>query len=195
MWSDSIVFLNPFICDIANLLKRGKQISLISRQGDCKGDLLVVLCGFIGNIIIHSNNIEDKYMTNKQAHLEMIQGIVNRLSQNSFLLKGWTVVLISALIALAAKDTKLLYVYLAYFPSIAFWGLDGYFLYQERLFRKLYDRVRNLSDDEIDFSMNTSVIKDDVSPWLCVTFSITLIVFHGVILSSIILIMLLSNLI
>jgi hypothetical protein len=27
-------------------------------------------------------------------------------------------------------------------PTILFWGLDAYFLYCERLFRKLYDRVR-----------------------------------------------------
>ena len=58
-------------------------------------------------------------MSKKQGHLEMIQGVVNRLSHNSFLLKGWTVVLISALFALGAKDKNLLLVYLAYFPSIA----------------------------------------------------------------------------
>ena len=38
-------------------------------------------------------------MSSKLSHLEMIQGIVNRLSQNSFLLKGWTVVLVSGLFA------------------------------------------------------------------------------------------------
>jgi len=43
------------------------------------------------------------------------------------------------MLALAAKDTRFLFVYLAYFSAIAFWGLDGYFLHQERLFRKLYD--------------------------------------------------------
>jgi hypothetical protein len=128
-------------------------------------------------------------MSNKQAHLEMIQGIVNRLSHNSFLLKGWSVVLVSAMFALAAKDTQVLFVYLAYFPAIAFWLLDGYFLHQERLFRKLYDRVRTLSEDEIDFSMNTLVVKNNVDPWLFVTMSKTLVAFHGVILLSIILVM------
>jgi hypothetical protein len=132
-------------------------------------------------------------MSNKQAHLEMIQGIVNRLSHNSFLLKGWSVVLVSAMFALAAKDTQVLFVYLAYFPAIAFWLLDGYFLHQERLFRKLYDRVRTLSENEIDFSMNTVVVKEDVEPWLSVTISKTLVAFHGVILLSIILVMFIST--
>jgi hypothetical protein len=85
-------------------------------------------------------------MENKRKHLEMIQGIVNRLAHCSFLLKGWSVILVSALFALAAKDAKIYFIYLAYFPAIAFWGFDGYFLWQERLFRKLYDRVRGTDD-------------------------------------------------
>lgn len=127
-------------------------------------------------------------MSSKHTHLEMIQAIVNRLSHNSFLLKGWSVILVSAMFALAAKDTQVLFVYLAYFPAIAFWCLDGYFLHQERLFRKLYDRVRELQDNEIDFSMNTSVVKDQVAPWAEVTISKTLLAFHGVILVSIIIV-------
>lgn len=128
-------------------------------------------------------------MENKQSHLEMIQGVVNRLSHNSFLLKGWSVILVSAMFALAAKDTKVVFIYLAYFPAISFWGLDGYFLHQERLFRALYDNVRSLDENNIDFSMNTSIVKEKVAPWSAVTLSKTLIVFHGVVLSTIILVM------
>ena len=131
-------------------------------------------------------------MSNKHAHLEMIQGIVNRLSHNSFLLKGWSVVLVSAMFALAAKDSQILFVCLAYFPAISFWCLDGYFLYKERLFRKLYDRVRGLQENEIDFSMNTEVIKDQVAPLVKVALSRTLIAFHGVILVSIIIVTFIS---
>ena len=131
-------------------------------------------------------------MSSKHTHLEMIQGIVNRLSHNSFLLKGWSVVLVSAMFALAAKDSQIMFVYLAYFPAIAFWGLDGYFLRQERLFRELYDHVRELSEDNIDFSMNTSKVKDQVESWSAVTLSKTLIAFHGVLLVSIILVTFIS---
>ena len=81
-------------------------------------------------------------MENKRKHLEMIQGVVNRLSTNSFLLKGWSVVLVSALFALSAPDSRIAFVYLAYIPAIIFLGLDGFFLWQEQLFRKLYDQVR-----------------------------------------------------
>ncbi len=128
-------------------------------------------------------------MENKQSHLEMIQGVVNRLSHNSFLLKGWSVILVSAMFALAAKDSKVVFIYLAYFPAISFWGLDGYFLHQERLFRALYDHVRSLDEKDVDFSMNTSIVKEKVASWSAVTLSKTLVVFHGVILATIILVM------
>ena len=128
----------------------------------------------------------------KHSHLAMIQGVVNRLSHNSFLLKGWSVVLVSAMFALAAKDSDLLFVYLAYFPAVAFWGLDGYFLRQERLFRKLYDHVRRLPDESIDFSMDTSLVKKDVSAWGAVALSGTLVAFHGVVVISIVAVMFLA---
>lgn len=103
-------------------------------------------------------------MDNKQKHLDMILRIVDRLSTNSFLLKGWSVVLVSALFALAAKDAKLAVVYLSYFPAFAFWGLDGYFLWQERLFRQLYDQVRAKPEDSVDFSMDTSSVSGLAKP-------------------------------
>ncbi len=132
-------------------------------------------------------------MSNKQAHLEMIQGIVNRLSHNSFLLKGWTVILVSALFALAAKDKNHLFIYLAYFPALAFWCLDGYFLWQERLFRALYDHVRKLDEGEVDFSMNVTIADVSEISWVSAFFSKTLLVFHGVIVVSILFVMFIST--
>ncbi len=132
-------------------------------------------------------------MEKKQSHLEMIQGVVNRLSHNSFLLKGWSVILISALFALAANNAKVLFIYLAYFPAIAFWVLDGYFLQHERLFRELYDYVRGLEEEKIDFSMNTKVVKDKVESWDKIVFSKTLLIFHGAVVGSILIVMLILN--
>ncbi|MBI3352222.1 MAG: hypothetical protein HY036_06555 [Nitrospirae bacterium] len=129
-------------------------------------------------------------MESKHTHLEMIQGIVNRLSNNSFLLKGWSVVLVSGLFALAAKDAKPLFVYIAYFPCFIFWGLDGYFLWQEKLFRVLYDKVRALDLSSIDYSMNTANVSGSTESWLEVVFSKTLLAFHGTVLVTIIIVML-----
>jgi hypothetical protein len=108
------------------------------------------------------------------------------MAGNSFMLKGWSVTLVSALFALAAKDTTIIFVYLAYFPAVAFWILDGYFLWQERLFRKLYDHVRILDESTIDYSMNTKDVATAKDTWTNAMLSTTLKIFHGVIIGSII---------
>ncbi len=132
-------------------------------------------------------------MEKKQSHLEMIQGVVNRLSHNSFLLKGWSVVLISAFFALAANNTKVFFIYLAFFPAISFWILDGYFLHQERLFRALYNHVRGLEEEQIDFSMDTTIVNNEVDTWGRIVFSKTLLIFHGTVFVSILIVMLIVN--
>ncbi len=131
-------------------------------------------------------------MEQKTKHMEFIQGVINRLSQNSFLLKGWSVVLISALFALSAGDSNPAFIVLAYIPAFIFWGLDGYFLREERKFRALYDHVRILNEDEINFSMDTSVVKDQVKGWSSATLSKTLVPFHGVLIGAIFVVMILT---
>jgi hypothetical protein len=129
-------------------------------------------------------------MENRQKHLEFIQGIINRLSTNSFLLKGWSVVLVSALFALSAADSRPAFIFLAYIPAIVFWGLDGFFLWQEQLYRALYDHVRVTKEEDVDFSMSTSPFKTSDGPsWLGATFSKTLVPFHGVLLLAIVVVM------
>ena len=128
----------------------------------------------------------------REAHLAMIQGVVTRLGQNSFLLKGWSVLLVSALLALGAASSEELVLLVAFLPVLAFWGLDGYFLWQERLFRALYDYVREQDDESVNYSMDIGVIRrrESWSTWPTATFSRTLIVFHGVVLLTVLLIFL-----
>lgn len=129
-------------------------------------------------------------MESKLKHLELVQGVINRMARNSFFLKGWSVTLISTLFALAAKDTNQFFIYLAYFPCMAFWGLDGYFLWQERMYRKLYKTVTETTPESIDFDMNAKKYKKEVDSWFMVCFSVTLRMFHGVIFGVIVLTML-----
>ena len=125
-------------------------------------------------------------MDRKLKHLEFIQGVINRLSTNSFLLKGWSVVLVSALFALSANKSNVRFIMLAYIPSIIFWGLDGYFLSIERIYRRYYESVRMKDPEDIDFSMDTDDIQ---SEWASATFSKTLIPFHGALIGAIIVVM------
>ena len=126
----------------------------------------------------------------REKHLELIQGVINRMAGNSFHLKGWSVVLVSALFALGASDANVNFVYLAFLPALAFWVLDGYFLWQERMYRKLYDAVRAETDEAPDFSMNAYEYKDEVASWPATCFSTTLLIFHGMVLAAIVIVML-----
>lgn len=116
----------------------------------------------------------------KHKHLEFVQAAVNRMAGNLFLLKGWSITLIAALFALAAKDSNQFYILIAYFPLFIFWSLDGYFLSQERKFRALYDHVRLLKESEIDFSMDTSRFRNEPrNTWVGAMSSRTLVIYYG----------------
>jgi hypothetical protein len=118
-------------------------------------------------------------MDNKRKHLEFIQTAINRMAGNLFFLKGWAITLISALFALSAKDSKPEYVLISFFIIFIFWILDGYFLSQERLFRALYNDVRKLKEEEIDFSMDISKYRVYCkNTWINSMGSVTLLWFY-----------------
>jgi len=82
----------------------------------------------------------------KIKHLEFIQGAITRMGTNSFQMKGWMVVIVSALLAIYADNNNMLYTLFALLPTLIFWGLDAYFLQQERMFRGIYNDVAGISD-------------------------------------------------
>ena len=128
-------------------------------------------------------------MESKLNHLELIQGVVNRLATDSFRVKWWAVVLVTALFVLLAMEDRIGVGYIALVPVLVFWGLDGYYLWQERLFRALYDRVRVLDESKVDFSMATASFRTGWKrSWPGSTFSITLVLFYGALLIAIVLV-------
>lgn len=98
---------------------------------------------------------------NKLKHLEFLHNTINRMSTNSFIIKGWAVTLLSAIFVLADKETNQNYIILMFIVIPVFWYLNGYFLLQERKFRALYDEVRIKKEEEINFSMDISNYKTD----------------------------------
>lgn len=119
-------------------------------------------------------------MDKKLKHLELVQGVISRMASNSFMLKGWAVTLVAGIFVLAGKDTDKLYFLVAYVPIIVFWGLDGYYLLQERLYRSLYDKVRKTEEDKIDFSLKatTKDFKNDKNCYCSCLFSATELWFY-----------------
>ena len=90
------------------------------------------------------------------THLPLIQGVINRMGNNSFLIKGWTVTLVAAIFALAATGTNQHFILVALIPIIVFWFLDSYYLKQERLYRELYNDVIADCTKVAAFTMKTS---------------------------------------
>jgi hypothetical protein len=83
-------------------------------------------------------------------------------------------------------EARPLYLFVPALPVIAFWFLDSWYLRQERLFRRLYDSVRQ-KDGEIDFSMSTEPFHGAVGSVINIAFSRTILLFYGPILIVVIL--------
>lgn len=98
-------------------------------------------------------------MENRIKHLELIQGVINRMSSNSFMLKGWAVTLVAGIFALSANGADKRFFVITYIPVLVFWFLDAYYLFQERLYRLLYNEVRQKADKDIDFDLRTEKYK------------------------------------
>ena len=125
-------------------------------------------------------------------HLELIQGVVNRLAGNSFAVKGWAVALVTALIAIAVDRQDGRFAFAGLLPTLLLWFLDGYFLWQERLFRALYDTVRLGKRDKPDdfFGMDTRPYVSNTPSWYATAFAVgkkpnTLLIFYGAIVLSV----------
>ena len=71
-------------------------------------------------------------------HLEFLQAAISRMAANSFLAKGWSVTLVTALLALAIKDGRHYFTLVAILPVIVFAILDAYYLALERGFRRRF---------------------------------------------------------
>lgn len=89
----------------------------------------------------------------KIRFLEMIQGIMTRMSTNSFMLKGWAVTLVAGVFVLAERDSNAVYFLIAYVPVILFWLLDSYYLMLERQYKHFYDIVTEMKVDKINFKI------------------------------------------
>ena len=87
----------------------------------------------------------DAFTAERIKHLELIQNVIGRLGNDAFLVKGWAVTVEGVFLGLAVQNHASGLAVVALIPSLAFWGLDTYFLRSERLFRALYDEVRKQS--------------------------------------------------
>lgn len=94
--------------------------------------------------------------TLKVAHLTFIQGVINRMANNSFLIKGWSITVMTALIAVGGALENELFFFLTLFPILLFWWLDAYFFMLENVYRELYEKDR--IEKKFDFDLNPNLV-------------------------------------
>ena len=98
-------------------------------------------------------------------HLDYVQDAIGRMSNHSFTIKGWAVTIAAALLALGSQASHPAGLSgIAIGATLVFWGLDSYYLRQERLYRKLYDAVRAGGYGDT-LSMSTAAFVDKDNGW------------------------------
>ena len=69
-----------------------------------------------------------------QTHLTMMQGVINRIAENSRSCKVWCVTLAAAVLVLVARTGEPQHALIALVPTLLFLFLDSYYLALERAF-------------------------------------------------------------
>ncbi len=125
--------------------------------------------------------------TNLHKELDLIQGVITRMANNSFMLKGWAVslaVLVPAITNNSLHEKLGLATYAVLVAIIGcFWSLDAWFLHKERCYRKLYDDVRKKrlnADMTEQYNMDYRPYLKDVDNIQSIMWSATLKYFYAV---------------
>ena len=88
-----------------------------------------------------------------QAHISIIQGVIQRMAENSRYCKLWCVTLVSAVLFFVARSGSPEYTLITLIPLLLFLILDAYYLALEQGFRGAYEVfIRKLHVCELTFS-------------------------------------------
>lgn len=85
-----------------------------------------------------------------QTHLSIIQGVIQRMADNSTSSKAWCITIVSAILVIVADKGRPDYAWIAVLPTFLFLCLDAYYLGLEKGFRKSYNTfVRKLHEKSL----------------------------------------------
>ncbi len=100
-----------------------------------------------------------------QKHLEIIQGIITRMAENSRASKLWCVTLVSAVLVLVARTGKAEHALIALAPTALFYLLDAYYLALERGFRRSYEEFVQKLHEERTSTLDLYSVAPTGSTW------------------------------
>jgi hypothetical protein len=89
-------------------------------------------------------NAKTNSVTTEELHkeLDLVQGCITRMAQNSFMVKGWALGILAALIGLSVDRIALWTLCLISVAiTLIFWTLDAFFLKMEKCYRFKYEWV------------------------------------------------------
>lgn len=117
----------------------------------------------------------------------MIQAVITRLAGNSFQTKQWALALLGVIWGITLKKESAVPVaecYLTCLLIIMFWTLSSYYLQQERIFRKLYERAVDdpVTENRRFYLTPTPDDKRRVSCLFSIMFSITQSIMFGILM-------------
>lgn len=100
-----------------------------------------------------------------QKEIDLIQGCINRMAQNSFAIKGWLITLVAVILALLPEtvDVRIL-CGVVFAATLCFWYLDAYYLKMERLYRWKYEWVIANRGESDEYFYDLNPMKTDM--WL-----------------------------
>ena len=124
----------------------------------------------------------------KSKHIDLAQSIITRMAQNSFVIKGWMITIVVGLFVFLQNDNYKNNFLIYLFPIIGFWFLDSYYLWQERLYRKLYVRIISDIKGSSDLKLLVEEFKNSTK-YLSALFSITELLTYGPVAVSVFLIL------
>jgi hypothetical protein len=78
----------------------------------------------------------------REKHVATIQPIITRMAGNSFEVRKWSVGIVTAILGFTVDKADWRLAFLGFIAALVFWYLDSFYLYQERRFRILFERVR-----------------------------------------------------
>lgn len=123
-----------------------------------------------------------------KKEIDLIQACINRMSQNSFYLKGWMITLLGILLALKPSNIVLVNFSLILI-TVAIWYLDSSYLRYEKQYRKLYKWViteRIKGNIENLYDLDIKRFDGKVDSRIKIMFSGVLAIFYGVIFTVLI---------
>lgn len=137
------------------------------------------------NLFHKKNMIKMNDLNPIVEYLKMVQNIITRLANNSFKIRTGAVVLFIVGLISTEFFANMIVLIIAIVFLLLIWYLDSYYLYQERLFRKLYNKIVNnidkyLKDEKefILFNMNISEFKNNKGSLIKAMVSTTEILFY-----------------